>query len=143
MFGGGRGAASLAKPPRCIVTIKRPLAPLMSRVHASTMSLSIWSVSFPHHEGNVSSLLVWIASLDGVKPSRWSTVTQRPSFSPSFRTGLLGLAHQCVNFWFIRSTAYHPATNGMVERLHRQLKAALMSHAAREHLTPPLMILFI
>ncbi len=32
-----------------------------------------------------------------------------------------------------QATAYHPAANGMVERLHRQLKAALMSHATREH----------
>ena len=27
-----------------------------------------------------------------------------------------------------RTTAYHPAANGMVERFHRQLKAALMAH---------------
>ncbi len=153
MFEGGRGTASLAKPPRCIVTTKHPLAPLMSHVHASTISISMWSVSFPHHEGTVSSLLLWMASLDGVKPSSWSTVTQRPSSSPSFRTGLLDLAHQKLsqpiavpslyqlfspnyaNFWFIRSTTYNPASNGMVERLHRQLKAALMSHAAHKHLT--------
>lgn len=29
----------------------------------------------------------------------------------------------------IRTTSYHPQANGMVERLHRQLKAALMCHA--------------
>lgn len=28
----------------------------------------------------------------------------------------------------IRTTSYHPCSNGMVERLHRQLKAALMCH---------------
>lgn len=28
-----------------------------------------------------------------------------------------------------RTTAYHPAANGMVERLHRQLKSAIMCHA--------------
>ncbi len=33
----------------------------------------------------------------------------------------------------IRTTVYNPAANGMVEHLHRQLKAALMSHADREH----------
>ena len=27
----------------------------------------------------------------------------------------------------IRTTAYHPAANGLVERFHRQLKASLMS----------------
>ena len=29
----------------------------------------------------------------------------------------------------IRTTAYHPAANGMVERFHRQLKAAIRCHA--------------
>jgi cleavage and polyadenylation specificity factor subunit 1 len=28
-----------------------------------------------------------------------------------------------------RTTAYHPAANGIVERFHRTLKAAIMSHA--------------
>lgn len=34
---------------------------------------------------------------------------------------LLGTTH-------LRTTAYHPSANGMVERLHRQLKAAIMCH---------------
>ena len=32
-----------------------------------------------------------------------------------------------------RTTAYHPATNGMVERFHRQLKASLKCHSQPEH----------
>ena len=28
----------------------------------------------------------------------------------------------------IRTTSYHPQLNGMVERFHRQLKAAIMAH---------------
>lgn len=31
-----------------------------------------------------------------------------------------------------RTTAYHPAANGMVERLHRQLKAAIMCHSTSQ-----------
>ncbi len=88
MFASGRGAAPHARPPRCIATTKHLLKPLMSPMHVSTMCISIWSVSFLHHEGTVSSLLVWIASLDGVKPSHWS---------PSCRTGLLDLAHQSLS----------------------------------------------
>lgn len=32
----------------------------------------------------------------------------------------------------IRTTAYHPASNGMVERFHRQLKAALKTHQRQD-----------
>lgn len=35
---------------------------------------------------------------------------------------LLGIRH-------IRTTLYHPAANGMIERLHRQLKAAIRAHS--------------
>lgn len=38
-------------------------------------------------------------------------------------TQLLGAEHR-------PTTAYHPASNGMVERLHRQLKAAIMCHTS-------------
>ena len=31
----------------------------------------------------------------------------------------------------IHTTAYHPASNGLVERWHRSLKAAIMCHDAR------------
>ncbi len=54
MFAGGRGAASHARPPRCIATTKHILEPLMPQAHVSTMCKSIWSVPFPHHEGTVS-----------------------------------------------------------------------------------------
>ena len=41
-------------------------------------------------------------------------------------TGLFGI-HR------IRTTAYHPIANGMIERFHRQLKAALNAHPHPEH----------
>ncbi len=40
-------------------------------------------------------------------------------------TGLLGTKH-------LRTTAYHPCANGLVERLHRQLKGALKGHPQQE-----------
>ena len=42
-------------------------------------------------------------------------------------THLIGCIH-------IRTTAYHPAANGMVERFHRQLKAALKAYPTRTNL---------
>lgn len=43
----------------------------------------------------------------------------------------------------IRTTSYHPQANGMVERLHRQLKAALMCHADTWSKALPLVLLGI
>ena len=43
----------------------------------------------------------------------------------------------------IRTTAYHPAANGMVERLHRQLKAAIRCHRQRWTEVLPLVLLGI
>ena len=36
----------------------------------------------------------------------------------------------CNQFGIVRNhtTSYHPQSNGMVERVHRQLKAAIMAH---------------
>ena len=41
----------------------------------------------------------------------------------------------CNQFGIIRNrtTSYHPQSNGMVERFHRQLKAAIMAHESRTH----------
>ncbi|CAK1582497.1 unnamed protein product [Parnassius mnemosyne] len=40
-------------------------------------------------------------------------------------TKLVGARH-------LRTTAYHPAANGIIERLHRQLKAAIMCHTSSQ-----------
>ncbi len=46
-------------------------------------------------------------------------------------TRLLGTKH-------LRTTAYHPMSNGLVERLHRQLKASIKSYPHPEHWTEAL-----
>ncbi|KAL0870467.1 hypothetical protein ABMA27_005462 [Loxostege sticticalis] len=51
-------------------------------------------------------------------------------------TALVGARH-------LRTTAYHPAANGIVERLHRQLKAAIMCHAPDSQWTEALPLVLL
>jgi len=43
----------------------------------------------------------------------------------------------------LRTTAYHPMSNGMVERFHWQLEAAIKAHLQPEHWTNALSIIFL
>lgn len=46
-----------------------------------------------------------------------------------FESSLFQYLAKMIGFKHRRTTAYHPACNGLVERFHRQLKAAIMCHA--------------
>ncbi|XP_039758578.1 uncharacterized protein LOC120632682 [Pararge aegeria] len=46
-----------------------------------------------------------------------------------FESSLFQYLGKAIGFKHRRTTAYHPACNGLVERFHRQLKAAIMCHA--------------
>ncbi|XP_064475085.1 uncharacterized protein LOC135389055 [Ornithodoros turicata] len=61
-------------------------------------------------------------------PARITTDQGRQFQSALFRRlmALLGIHH-------LRTTAYHPAANGLVERFHRQLKTAFIAHQAGTH----------
>lgn len=61
-----------------------------------------------------------------------------------FESALFQYLGKMIGFKHRRTTAYHPACNGLVERFHRQLKAALMCHADTNWVdTLPLVLLGI
>lgn len=82
------------------------------------------AVPMPNQEASTVARVfydTWIARFG--TPLRITTDQGRQFESYLFKhlNSLLGTTH-------LRTTAYHPAANGMVERLHRQLKAAIMCH---------------
>lgn len=48
---------------------------------------------------------------------------------------------QLVGFHHIRTTSYHPQSNGFIERLHRTLKTALMARDSNWYLSLPIVLL--
>ena len=78
----------------------------------------------------------WIARF-GV-PSTISTDRRR-----QFDSCLWNVLMQLLGSKRIRTTAYHPSSNGLVERFHRQLKAALKVQTDPSHWSEKLpMVLF-
>ena len=64
----------------------------------------------------------WVANFGAPKTI---TTDQGTQFEAQLFTALL----QLIGCQRIRTTAYHPASNGMIEQWHRSLKAAIMCHA--------------
>lgn len=109
------------------------------------MCTSIWSDHCRHKEVTLTYLLVLTGSLAGQKycPSQtfshtfllgWvarfgvpSTITT--DRGSQFESDLFRQLTLWLGSHRIRTTAYHPASNGLVEGFHRQLKAALMAHS--------------
>lgn len=68
------------------------------------------------------ALMSWISRFG----SPTDIVTDRGA---QFESALFQYLGKMTGFKHRRTTAYHPACNGLVERFHRQLKAAIMCHA--------------
>ncbi|BHF83082.1 hypothetical protein SprV_0802622400 [Sparganum proliferum] len=82
--------------------------------------------------------------------SRWVAIFGAPSIittdrGAQFESNLFQSLLSFLGCTRIRTTAYHPAANGMVERFHRQLKASLRAAADPENWTDhlPLVLLGI
>ena len=52
---------------------------------------------------------------------------------PQFTSRLWAELHKLLGIKSMQTTAYHPQANGMVERLHRTLKASLMCLVSSGH----------
>ncbi|BHF64801.1 hypothetical protein SprV_0200780800 [Sparganum proliferum] len=104
-----------------------PLPPSRGNTHILTAvdRFTRWPIAVPITDTSAENIAMvflthWISTF-GV-PATFTTDRGSQFQSSLYRefTRLLGCAH-------ITTTAYHPASNGLVERLRRQLKSALMS----------------
>ncbi|XP_031333583.1 uncharacterized protein LOC116163666 [Photinus pyralis] len=59
----------------------------------------------------------------------WCTLQVTTDQGRQFEAALFQSLSKLIGFKRIRTTAYHPQANGMVERFHRQLKTAHRCHA--------------
>ncbi|BHF82425.1 hypothetical protein SprV_0802556300 [Sparganum proliferum] len=104
-----------------------PLPPSRGYTHILTAvdRFTRWPIAVPISDTSAENIAMvflthWISTF-GV-PAALTTAHGSQFQSSLFHvfTKMLGCAH-------ITTTAYHPASNGLVERLHHQLKSALMS----------------
>ncbi len=115
------------------INLVGPLSPSRGQRYLFTCAdrFTRWCEAIPLAASHAETVILafvqnWIAQF-GVPKS--VTADLRSQFESTLFFKLCGfLCCECI-----RTTAYHPAANGMVERQHCQLKAALVSHADREH----------
>jgi len=85
-----------------------------------------WSEAFPLSEITAEAVAkafdsVWVASFDHPRKSQ-------PTRAGNVLARLFKTLATIIGSSLTRTTAWHPASNGMIEGLHRPLKAALIYH---------------
>jgi cleavage and polyadenylation specificity factor subunit 1 len=89
-----------------------------------------WPEAIPIHDSTADTvaralLMGWTSRCDC--PQTITTDSERPFESQLFHT----LAKLC-EMQLPRTTAYHPAANGLVERFHQMLKATITCHTEQK-----------
>ncbi|XP_064468634.1 uncharacterized protein LOC135381750 [Ornithodoros turicata] len=69
----------------------------------------------------------------GDRYSSWPEATPMADIGRQFESTLFNAFTKLLGTTRFRTTSYHPASNGLVERLHLHLKTALMAREERDH----------
>lgn len=117
-----------------------PLSPSQGYIYLLTC-MDRWSEAFPLVDISAESVAQafvrgWVTRFIILS----TIVTDR---GRQFESNLLTNLMQLLGSTRLRTTAYHTAANCMVERFHRQLKAALKSHANQSHWMEALPLVFL
>ena len=88
---------------------------------------SRWPEAFPLRD--IEATTVCLAFVDGWISRFGAPKTLTTDQGSQFESHLFSALLNLTGSHSTRTTAYHPASNGMVERWHRCLKAAIMCHA--------------
>ncbi|KAG5322116.1 POL4 protein, partial [Pseudoatta argentina] len=115
-------------PPLYIFTRSRPLFESDGYRYRVTMidRFSRWPVAIPLKD--IEAITVARAFYDNWVANFGAPKTITTDQGSQFKAQLFTALFQLIDCQRIRTTAYHPASNGMIERWHRSLKAAIMCH---------------
>jgi hypothetical protein len=131
----GHGFAKPASAPKSPATQLLQWETLRCRQPVSLTSISTSWGHFQRQRATHTASLQMTASRAGQKPypSRTSRFgcpqTNTTDQGRQFESQLFHSLARLCRIQLSRKTAYHPAANGLVERFHRTLKAAIMCHA--------------